>query len=397
MIEALDAAVLPPAVQAGFVSGVNGLRMHVLEAGRGNATRVLLLHGFPELSYSWRRVLPALAAAGCHVVAPDLRGFGRTTGWDAAYATELAAFGILNQLRDMLALVAALGWRQVAMVVGHDSGASLAAACALVRPDLFGSVVLMSAPFAGPPAFAFDTRAAPPAPTPAPAPAPALDMAAALAALQPARKHYHDYFSTPAAAADLQDCPQGLQDFLRAYYHFKSADWAGNQPQPLPDWSAQSLARLPTYYVMRQAETMPQTVAAEMPSAAQVAACRWLTEAELAVYTGEYARTGFQGGLNWYRCGTSGLHAREWSTFAGRRIDIPAGFIAGRQDWGVFQRPGAFERMQAAVCARLEFCHLVDHAGHWVQQEQPDQVNQLLTGFLRHLAGAAHERMIAPG
>jgi len=368
MIEALDAAMLPPSVRAGFVDGVNGLRMHVLQAGRDDDPLVLLLHGFPELAYSWRGVIPALADAGCHVVAPDLRGFGRTTGWDDAYDTDLTAFGLLNQLRDVLALVSALGHRKVAMVVGHDTGSGLAAAAALVRPDMFASVVLMSAPFGGPPALRS---------------APAADIDAALAALNPPRKHYHDYYSRPAAEAEMRGCPQGLHDFMRAYYHHKSADWPGNQPYPLAGWTAEALAVLPTYYVMMRDETMAQTVAQEMPSAGQIDGCRWLTEAALAVYAGEYGRTGFQGGLNWYRCRTSGLHARELATFAGMTIDVPAGFIAGRQDWGIYQQPGAFERMQRDVCTRMAFCELVEGAGHWVQQEQAGRVSELLTDFLK--------------
>jgi pimeloyl-ACP methyl ester carboxylesterase len=368
MIEALDAAVLPPSVRAGFVDGVNGLRMHLLQAGRDDGPLVLLLHGFPELAYSWRGVIPALAASGCHVVAPDLRGFGRTTGWDDAYDTDLTAFGLLNQLRDVLALVSALGHRKVAMVVGHDTGSGLAAAAALVRPDIFASVVLMSAPFGGPPTL--------------PA-APAADIDAALAALNPPRKHYHDYYSRPAAEAEMRGCPQGLHDFMRAYYHHKSADWPGNQPYTLAGWTAEALALLPTYYVMMRDETMAQTVAHEMPTAAQIAGCHWLTEAELGVYVNEYGRTGFQGGLNWYRCRTGGLYARELSTFAGMTIDVPAGFIAGRQDWGIYQQPGAFERMQRDACTRMAFCELLPGAGHWVQQEQAARVSELLTGFLK--------------
>jgi len=156
-IEALGAEVLPPGVRARFAEEVNGLRVHLLEAGQPGRPLVLLQHGFPELAYSWRRVMAPLADAGFHVVAPDLRGYGRTTGWDDAYDRDLAPFGILNLVRDAVSLASALGHRQVAMVVGHDFGASAAAACALVRPDLFRSVVLMSAPFAGPPELPFGT------------------------------------------------------------------------------------------------------------------------------------------------------------------------------------------------------------------------------------------------
>jgi len=122
----LDSAVLPAGLRSRFVPDVNGLRVHILEAGFAPAGRpcVLLLHGFPDLAWSWRRVMPALAEAGYHVVAPDLRGYGRTTGWQADYDSEadLRGFRLLNAVRDQLGLVHALGYRSVAAVVGHDFG-----------------------------------------------------------------------------------------------------------------------------------------------------------------------------------------------------------------------------------------------------------------------------------
>src|SRR5690606_14122954 len=149
----LGPEVLPQGVRSRFVNGINGLRIHVLEAGYEGKDRpcVLLLHGFPELAYSWRKVMPALAAAGYHVIAHDQRGYGRTTGWSADYDTDLTPFRPLNLVRDALGLIYALGYRHVSAVVGHDAGAGVAAWAALVRPDVFRSVVLMSAPFAGPP------------------------------------------------------------------------------------------------------------------------------------------------------------------------------------------------------------------------------------------------------
>src|SRR6202050_4730630 len=149
----LDSAVLPAGVRSRFVPDINGLRIHLLEAGFEPADRpcVLLLHGFPELAYSWRNLMPLLAAAGFHVVAPDLRGYGRTTGWDTGDDNGLQSFRLLNAVRDALGLVSALGYRSVAAVVGHDFGSPVAAYCALIRPDVFRSVALMSAPFGGPP------------------------------------------------------------------------------------------------------------------------------------------------------------------------------------------------------------------------------------------------------
>jgi pimeloyl-ACP methyl ester carboxylesterase len=374
----LDHDALPSGIRARFVDGVNGLRMHVLEAGHEEGGRpcILLLHGFPELAYSWRKVMLPLAAAGFHVVAPDQRGFGRTTGWDGDYGGDLGPFRILNLCRDALGLVSALGHRSVAMVAGHDFGSPVAACCALVRPDVFRSVALMSAPFAGTPAPPYGPPEA----------SPVARITPGLARLDPPRKHYQGYYSTRQANRDMQDCPQGIHAFLRAYYHSKSADWPGNRPFPLQAWTADELAKMPRYYVMDLDKGMAETVAAWMPSPAEIAACRWLPEDELGVYGAEYARTGFQGGLQWYRCRTEGLSEAELRLFSGRTIDVPSVFIAGKSDWGPFQVPGSLDHMQASACTRMLGCHLVDGAGHWVQQEQPESVVELLQPLLRRPA-----------
>lgn len=253
-------AVLPPGIRSRFVHDINGLTMHVLEAGFDGQDRpcVLLLHGFPELAYSWRKVMLPLAA--------------------------------------------------------------------LARP----------------------------------------------------RKHYQWYYSTREADGNMRNCPQGIHAFLRAYYHYKSADWKQNKPFPLKSWTAEELAKLPTYYIMDRDQGMAETVAPMMPSAAEIAACQWLPDDELRVYSEEFRRTGFQGGLQWYRCATSGKFNEELEIFSGRTIDVPSCFIAGKCDWGIYQRPGSLERMQTAACTRMSGCHLVDGAGHWVQQEQPEEVSKLL-------------------
>jgi pimeloyl-ACP methyl ester carboxylesterase len=366
----LNASVLPPGIRARFVDNGNGLSMHVLEAGYEQPNRpcVLLLHGFPEIAYSWRKIMPPLAAAGFHVVAPDQRGYGRTTGWDPDYDGDLGSYRILNPVRDTMGLLAALGHRSAAAVVGHDFGASVAAWCALIRPDVFQKLVLMSAPFAGPLAL--------------PAPPPGSDIHAALAALERPRKHYQWYYSTRAANADMTQCKQGVHDFLRAYYHHKSADWPDNKPFRLAGWTAPELARMPTYYIMDLHRDMAETVAEVMPSAAQIGSNRWLTEAEMRVYSEEYRRNGFQGGLQWYRCRTETIGLAEQQIFAGRTIDVPSLFIAGKSDWGIYQAPGNIEKMQASVCPKMQGVHLLDGAGHWVQQEQPVRVAELLLGFI---------------
>jgi pimeloyl-ACP methyl ester carboxylesterase len=362
----LPADLLPAGVRSRFADKVNGLRMHFLEAGYETPGRpvVLLLHGFPELAWSWRTVMPALAEGGFRVLAPDQRGYGRSEGWDSSYDGSLLPFRPFNLVQDLLDLLAGLGIPRVAAVVGHDFGSPVAAHCALIRPDVFSSLVMMSAPFEIPPAAG-------------PEPAPAEDIHAGLAALTPPRKHYQWYYSSREADGDMLRAPQGLPDFLRAYFHVKSADWPGNQPRPLRAWTAEELATLPDYYVMPATATMPGAVAPYLPSVP----CPWLTDAELGVYAAEFARTGFQGALQWYRCGTSGLAGADLRLFAGRAIGVPAAYVAGTADWGTYQAPGVFEGLDR-VCTDLRGRHLVDGAGHWVQQEQPAAVAGLLLDFL---------------
>ena len=264
------AAALPQAIRPRVVHNNNGLRVHLLEAGFEESGRpcVVLLHGFPELAYSWRKIMMPLASAGFHAIAPDQRGYGRTTGWDPDYDGDLASFRIQNLVKDVLGLALALGYRSVHAVVGHDFGSPVAAYCALIRPDVFRSVVLMSAPFAGPPALPFT----------------------------------------------------------------------------------------------------------------------WLPEHELRVYSTEYERTGFQGGLQWYRCAISPEFNSELALYSGRTIDVPSYFISGSSDWGHYQRPGALEAMQSSACTDMRGCTLVEGAGHWVQQEQPASVADHVLNFLRSSA-----------
>jgi pimeloyl-ACP methyl ester carboxylesterase len=224
----------------------------------------------------------------------------------------------------------------------------------------------MSAPFAGPPA------------TPRPAPDPVHD---GLAALARPRKHYQWYYSTREADADMLRCPQGVHAFLRAYYHMKSADWKENAPYELASWSASELAKMPTYYIMDLRENMAQTVAPHLPKDS----CAWLSDEELRVYSEAFEHTGFQAALQWYRCRTTGHFNDDLSVHHGKRIEVPACFIGGKSDWGPYQRPGDLKKMRESALADDRGCHFVDGAGHWVQQEQPGKVAQLLLGFLAEM------------
>ena len=369
---------LPSQIRSNVCKGVNGLDIHYLEAGfeGKNKPLIVLLHGFPELSYSWRKIILPLSESGYHVVAPDQRGFGATTGWDNSYVSDLSSYYQVNLVRDILGFVSALGYAKVASIIGHDSGAAVAGWSALSRPDIYNSVVLMT-PFAGASVLPIDTSKKlsiykDPVDT----------ISEDLAALPRPRKHYQHYYRTRMANSDITNSEDGLASFIRAYYHHKSADWENNDPFPLASWTAEELAKMPTYYIMDLNDTMAEAVAKHMPTSQEIASCKWLSEDELQVYVSEYGRTGFQGGLNWYRSGGSEGNKRALELFSGMKMQVPAMFVAGRQDWGIYQKPGAIDRMKEEVCTSMDNMHLVDNAGHWVQQEQPEAVLEHLSSFL---------------
>jgi pimeloyl-ACP methyl ester carboxylesterase len=373
---------LPAGIRSRYIDNNHGVRMHVLEAGFEDRARpfLVLLHGFPELAYTWRNQLLPLARAGFHVVAPDLRGCGRSAVAPVGFDDDVLPYSLLNRVSDVLGLVRALGYRKAAAVVGHDWGGPTAAWCAVLRPDVFQSVVLVSTPFGGTAELPFDTANHPRVLKPE------ADIEKKLAALPRPRKHYQWYSATRGANEDMWRAPQGVHDLLRALYYYKSADWAGNQPFPLKSWTASELAKMPAYYIMDLNKGIAETVAAEMPSPEQIAVCRWITEADLRVYASEYSRTGFQGGLNLYRIFDV---AGDLNVFAGHTIDVPACYIAGAKEWGVYQTPGAFEAMQHGACTRLLGVHLVSGAGHSVAEERPEEVNRHLLKFLHRVKSAA--------
>src|ERR1700680_2812055 len=333
---------LPGGVRPRLIPNVNGLTVNILEAGFETPGRplVLLLHGFPNLAYSWRKVMPALAAAGYYAVAPDCRGFGRTTGWDNSWDADPQPFLALNMVRDQIALVYALGYRRTAMMVGHDQGSLMASLGALIRPDMFPRLTLIGGGFGGAPSFPFNTANGAPAPHPE---FTNTELDAAYGKLDSPRKVYQDYWASPEADRDMKRVPPGMTDFFRAFYYMKSADFPGNQHlQPMhavhtAKEAAEQNARMPEYYVMRRDKSMPATVAAAMPDAAYLRACKWLTEPECDVYGQEYARSGWTGALQEYRRRRNNAFpptVAEQLTYAGRTIDVPSQVIAGKEDWG---------------------------------------------------------------
>ncbi|CAG8949021.1 hypothetical protein HYFRA_00002149 [Hymenoscyphus fraxineus] len=353
------------------------LTYHTLSAGSPSNPLILLIHGFPELAFSWRKIMVPLAAEGYHVVAFDQRGYGFTTGWDTRSFDEvdMKTFSFIRLVRDVVVLVNALGHKEVECVIGHDFGGLTAGTCSLIRPDVFKSVVIMSHPFKGAPPL-------PSAPNSTSAPGGKKeDVHQALASLDPPRKHYKWYYSTLPAASEMLNPKEDLHTFLRGYFHLKSATWTPNNPHPLSSWSAPELSQLPSYYTMPLHASMREAVSLSMAGEDPIASTSWLSEQDLAVYTETWAKTGFQGALNWYRVATNPASLAELEVFAGRTVGIPALYVAGEKDWGSYQEPGALEGM-GNVYTDFRGVVMVKGAGHWVQQEQPEKVVEVLLKFL---------------
>ena len=201
-----------------------------------------------------------------------------------------------------------------------------------------------------------------------------------LAKLEFPRKHYQSYYRTKSANYEMMNSKLGLKSFIRAYYHYKSFDWKNNKPFEINLWDAKELSKMPTYYIMDKQKNMAETVNDYMPTEQEIKKCKWLTDEEIKVYFEEYSKTSFQGGLNWYRASVDYENLQKLSLFSNYRIDVPSLFISGKSDWGIYQKPGALRKMQT-IMTKFEGIDLVENAGHWVQQENPDRVNELLLRF----------------
>jgi len=362
-------------IKSRIIENINGLDIHFLESGDNNSKNglIVLLHGFPELSYSWRKIITTLSNKGFHVIAPDQRGFGRTVGADFSYDADLKLYNHDNLSRDVFCLVKQLGYNKVKCIVGHDSGSAVAGFSALSNPSFFENLIMMSAPYSGISDFSKtkkDTYI------------PSTDLIdIELALLSHPKKHYQSYYRQPNANDEIMNCKGGLTSFFRGYYHYKSADWKKNKPTELSKWSAAELSKMPTYYIMNKNETMSDTVLNNMPSNEEIKNCHWLTQEEILIYSKEYNRTSFQGGLNWYRASVDFDNLKSLSVNNNSKITIPSLFIAGENDWGIFQKPGAIDQMQKNS-TNFKGIHLIKNAGHWVQQEKPKEVSQKILDFL---------------
>jgi pimeloyl-ACP methyl ester carboxylesterase len=308
-------------------------RIHLVEQGTGPL--VLLLHGFPESWYSWRHQLPVLAAAGHRAVAVDVRGYGRSSR-----PADAAAYRMLDLVEDSVAVVHALGER-TAVVVGHDWGSTIAAHCALVRPDVFRAVGLLSVPY-----------------TPPGGPRPS----EVFARMGGDEEFYVSYFQQPGRAeAEIEPDVRG---WLAGFYAALSADTMPAPGAPDPHFAA------------RGGTLRDRFPAGGLPG--------WLSEHDLDVYAGEFERTGLTGALNRYRA-----MDRDWADLADfhdRPITQPSLFLGGELDASTAWLADAIKAYPTTLPG-LVSSHVLDGCGHWIQQERHEEVGRLLTGWLAELPG----------
>jgi pimeloyl-ACP methyl ester carboxylesterase len=309
-------------------------RLHLVEQGSGPL--VLLLHGFPESWYSWRRQLPALAAAGYRAVAIDVRGYGRSSK-----PAETDAYRMLELVEDNVALVHALG-EENAVVVGHDWGSNIAATSALLHPEVFRAVALLSVPYAPPGG---------PRPT---------DIFGRIGG--PEQEFYVSYFQEPGRAET--EIEPDVRGWLAGFYAALSADTMPAQGEPDPHFLAHG---------GRLRDRFPAGI---LPV--------WLSEDDLDVYAGEFERTGLTGALNRYR-----NMDRDWEDLApyrGAPIKQPSLFIGGALDPSTTWMSDAIDAFPTTLPG-LTASHLLHGCGHWIQQERPEETNRLLTSWLNTLTG----------
>lgn len=310
----------------------NGIRIHAVEQGEGPL--VLFVHGFPESWYSWRHQLPAVAAAGFRAVAIDVRGYGRSS-----QPVPVDAYRMSQHVADNLGVVAALG-ESTAVIVGHDWGSPIASTSALLRPDVFHALALLSVPYSAP----GETR-----PTDA------------FKAMGGSEEFYINYFQQPGRAeAEIEP---DVRSWLAGFYVAASGD-------AVPPLDGGVIATIPAGARMRDRFVLPDS----LPS--------WLTDADLDVYTTEFEYSGFAGPLNRYR-----NVDRDWEDLAiwrHRPIGVPSLFVGGDKDGPTIWGASAIARFPEMLPG-LRGSHILPGCGHWTQQERADDVNRFLVDFLRGL------------
>ena len=319
----------------------NGIRLNIAEQGEGPL--VLLVHGFPESWFSWRHQIGALAAAGFHVVAPDLRGYGKS---DAPQAVD--EYTILHLVGDMVGVLDALG-APTAVIVGHDWGASVAWQAALTRPDRFRAVAALSVPFR-------PRGKAPPT---------------SLMPRTETAQFYQLYFQEPGPAeAELGRDPRAT---IRNMLFGASGDGAAaSRAAVAAGGPAPNLGMVPKGGGFLQGPGAPATLLS------------WLSESDIDFYGDEFKRTGFRGALNYYR-----NIDRNWEilgALAGLQVSVPALYIAGDRDF-LLSFPGTDQLLanQKNLVPGLRGIKMLPGCGHWTQQERPDEVNAALIEFIQAL------------
>ena len=359
-------------IKSNFVDIGTGLKVHYLECNYTNkkdAPIALLLHGFPEISFSWRKILPLLSKEGFRAIAIDQRGYGETIGGSKKYEDDIREYNLINLVSDLVYFLKEMNINKIDLLVGHDAGSIVAGVATLLRPDLFKSLVMMSAPFTGPSKSELSKNK--------------IDIHCQLKGLNPPRKHYQWYFSTKKANDDMHlSTKEKLAYFLRSYFHVKSADWEYNNPFELTSWTGNELEKLPEYYIMKLEATMVESVTKFFPKNTN---CDWLNDDELNVYTNTFFKNGFQSALNWYRCMTSENQNIELNVFQGNLINNFTLYISGEKDWGMYQKPGALNEMKN-LCKNFKGLKIIKNAGHWVQQEKPEDVAKTILNFYSSFA-----------
>jgi pimeloyl-ACP methyl ester carboxylesterase len=305
----------------------NGIELNVAEAGEGPL--VLMVHGFPESWYSWRHQIPALAAAGYHAVAVDMRGYGKSEK-----PQDISTYNQVEVTNDIIGLIPALGY-ETAVVFGHDWGGPTAWSCALNHPDRVSAVGVLSVPFSGRPE------------------APPLDT---MKAIFKGQFFYQLYFQEPGVAE--KEWESNVRVNLRKFFYLGSGSFDPSGMKPKTEDSD----------LLSDIED-PGTLG------------DWCTEQDLDFYTGEFEASGFRGPLNYYR-----NHNLTWELTkdSPSKIEQPAMFAAGSKDGVIMMAAEALKAMPNHV-TDLRINELIDGIGHWTQQEAPDEVNQLMLSFLSEI------------
>ena len=305
----------------------NGVQLHTVEAGEPGAPVVVLAHGFPELAYSWRHQIPVLAAAGYHVLAPDQRGYGGSSRPEA-----ISDYNIAELSADVIGLLDDVGAER-AVLIGHDWGAPVVWSSAQLHPDRVAAVVGLSVP---------------------PVPRAQIPPTEAFRKLFGDNFFYMLYFQEPGVA-DAELAADPAKTLRRMVAGLRAPDDHAAAMRMIAPGSEGFIDRLP------EPDALPG----------------WISSEELDHYIAEFSRTGFTGGLNWYR-----NMDRNWEILAdppAATITAPALFIAGTDDpVGGFMRRDRTAEVVTGPYREV----MIDGAGHWLQQERPDQVNEAILDFL---------------